>query len=428
MDGLGVLKYQWLAGGVAIAGATGSTFTLKQAQVGKAISVTVKYTDGFNKLETVSSAATAAVVNVNDAPTFSNLPVNKQPVFAGYASALNDFKVADVDGGTLSLTLLASNGTIGGLVDADANTAGIQLSGTIASLNKALAAATFNASSVGAASVALSLSDGVAQPVTATYALQAGFKVQNGDANDNALSGGNGMDQLSGNDGNDSLNGGAGQDKLLGGNGNDTLNGGAGVDNMNGGLGNDTYYVDVAGDVVTESNDAVNGGIDTVFSGVTRTLGAFQENLTLTGAKAINGTGNTLNNVLLGNAGANQLTGAAGNDTLTGGFGKDVLSGGAGADTFVFNAAAESTGTTKDTILDFVSGTDLLDLRGMDETFTFIGKAAFSSTNATGQLRFSYSAAGNFVVVSGSTDADVQAEFSVQLNGVSILTAADFLL
>ena len=84
-----------------------------------------------------------------------------------------------------------------------------------------------------------------------------------------------------------------------------------------------------------------------------------------------------------------------------------------------------------------MAGTDQIDLRGIDantlttgsnEAFTFIGKAAFSSTNATGQLRSSYSAAGNFVVVSGSTDADVEAEFSVQLNGISTLSAADFLL
>ena len=38
-DGMGSISYQWLADGSAIAGATGSTLTLEQAQVGKAISV-----------------------------------------------------------------------------------------------------------------------------------------------------------------------------------------------------------------------------------------------------------------------------------------------------------------------------------------------------------------------------------------------------
>ena len=53
--------------------------------------------------------------------------------------------------------------------------------------------------------------------------------------------------------GNDTLTGSAGNDTLIGLGGNDTLNGGAGADTMVGGTGNDTYYVDNAGDVVTES-------------------------------------------------------------------------------------------------------------------------------------------------------------------------------
>ncbi len=44
----------------------------------------------------------------------------------------------------------------------------------------------------------------------------------------------------------------AGDNTLVGSWGNDTLNGGTGADTMSGGDGNDTYYVDNAGDVVTE--------------------------------------------------------------------------------------------------------------------------------------------------------------------------------
>ena len=55
------------------------------------------------------------------------------------------------------------------------------------------------------------------------------------------------------------------------------------------------------------------------------------ENLTLlTGAK--DGTGNDLNNSILGNGDANALDGAGGNDTLSGGAGNDTLTGGAGID------------------------------------------------------------------------------------------------
>ena len=78
---------------------------------------------------------------------------------------------------------------------------------------------------------------------------------------------------------------------------------------MIGGIGNDTYVVDNAGDVVTEN---ANEGTDTVQSAVTYTLGANVENLTLTGAAAINGTGNALDNVLTGNSANNVLTGGAG--------------------------------------------------------------------------------------------------------------------
>jgi len=48
-DGLGPIGYQWLAAGVAIAGATNSTLVLGQAQVGKAIAVQAAYTDGFER-------------------------------------------------------------------------------------------------------------------------------------------------------------------------------------------------------------------------------------------------------------------------------------------------------------------------------------------------------------------------------------------
>ncbi|MDT9547294.1 MAG: FG-GAP-like repeat-containing protein, partial [Chlorobium phaeovibrioides] len=70
-DGLGTLSYQWYAGDDAISNATASTYTLTQAEVGKAIKVKVSYTDDEGTAESVTSAATAAVANINDAPTGS---------------------------------------------------------------------------------------------------------------------------------------------------------------------------------------------------------------------------------------------------------------------------------------------------------------------------------------------------------------------
>ena len=67
------------------------------------------------------------------------------------------------------------------------------------------------------------------------------------------------------------------------------------------------------------------------------TLGANVETLTLTGASAINGTGNGLNNTLTGNSANNVLSGAGGNDRLRGSMGNDTLTGGSGNDTYLFD-------------------------------------------------------------------------------------------
>src|SRR5205085_11617381 len=91
---------------------------------------------------------------------------------------------------------------------------------------------------------------------------------------------------------------------------------------MFGGLGDDTYYVDNLGDRVKEQSAA--GGIDLVISSVSFGLEPYAENLTLTGSANIWGTGNILDNVLIGNSGNNTITGGAGADTMTGGRGNDT--------------------------------------------------------------------------------------------------------
>jgi Ca2+-binding RTX toxin-like protein len=118
-----------------------------------------------------------------------------------------------------------------------------------------------------------------------------------------------------------SLNGGAGNDRLIGQAGNDSLIGAAGNDTMEGGAGNDSYTIDVATDVIIE---LAGGGVDTVSSAITTTLGANVENLTLTGVAIVNGTGNADANSLVGNTAANVLDGRAGADSLSGGLGNDT--------------------------------------------------------------------------------------------------------
>jgi serralysin len=145
------------------------------------------------------------------------------------------------------------------------------------------------------------------------------------------------------------------------------LNGLAGADTMRGGLGNDTYYVDNAGDKVIELSGQ---GTDRVIATVSHVLAGYVENLTLGGTTAINGTGNGLNNIIVGNAADNTLSGGAGNDTLSGaagndrlngGTGNDTLTGGLGLDAFLFNTALNAA-TNRDIIKDFVRADDTIQL------------------------------------------------------------------
>ncbi len=72
------------------------------------------------------------------------------------------------------------------------------------------------------------------------------------------------------------------------------------------------------------------GALSVSFSLATSTTNV--ENLTLTGTSAINGTGNSLDNTLIGNGAANTLRGNDGSDTLRGDYGNDTLFGGDDAD------------------------------------------------------------------------------------------------
>lgn len=150
-----------------------------------------------------------------------------------------------------------------------------------------------------------------------------------GNSGNNRLDGAGGNDVISAHRGADSLLGGDGDDSLDGGQDNDQLDGGAGADTLLGGFGDDSYTVTDALDTIFELDDA---GHDTVRAAVSLTLAANVEELILTGAANLDGTGNALDNRISGNKGANVLSGAEGADVLIGHKGNDTLLGGAGTD------------------------------------------------------------------------------------------------
>jgi len=119
-------------------------------------------------------------------------------------------------------------------------------------------------------------------------------------------------------------------DTLTGDAGGNVLDGGPGRDLMDGRSGDDTYIVDDLLDVVREQ---AGGGYDLVKASVSHVLHDEVEVLMLTGSGHINGSGNALDNRIVGNAG---------NNVLDGGGGADILLGKRGDDTYVVDHSADS--------------------------------------------------------------------------------------
>ncbi|MCD6076315.1 MAG: Hemolysin-type calcium-binding region [Ramlibacter sp.] len=184
-------------------------------------------------------------------------------------------------------------------------------------------------------------------------------------------------------------------DQLTGSNVANVLDGGAGADTLAGGGGHDTYFVDDAGDVVTE---AAAGGTDTVNASASHTLADFVERLVLTGGAALKGTGNTLDNTLTGNTGANVLDGKAGADTMAGGTGND---------TYVVDNAGDRVTETAPGGVDTVKASITYTLGNFVEGLTLTGNAAINGTGNTLANTLTGNAGAN--VLDGKAGADKMA-------------------
>ena len=96
-DGLtnAVFSYQWLAEGADIQDATDSTYTLVDADEGKAVSVKVSFTDDAGNDETLTSTATDAVEPGTEEAQAANSPATGAPTISGTAE-VGETLTADV--------------------------------------------------------------------------------------------------------------------------------------------------------------------------------------------------------------------------------------------------------------------------------------------------------------------------------------------
>ncbi|MBK9021013.1 MAG: hypothetical protein IPL72_13890 [Sulfuritalea sp.] len=377
-DGLGGIGYQWQSSADAgmtwnpIAGATTSAFELTEAQVGQSVRVHASYIDGHDTLESVTSAATDAIGNINDVPT-----------------GIVDVGGTATEGQTLTATntLVDSDG-LGSIgyqwqMSADSGATWTEIAGATGDsymLSEAEIGKTVRvvASYIDGHDTTESRASAASMMVTAMPG-----RVHGTDSNEFVYGSEVLNDTIFGYAGNDWLIGRGGDDTLIGGTGDDALSGGSGSDVYMFGLGDghDSIFDPEANDsprsddinalrfgegIASSDVRGTGNGSDLILTvqstGESVTLwswrnpaydhvsrvefydGTVWDEATLSAA-AMNvvGTdgdddlqGRALADILTGVAGNDDLIGWGGDDTLIGGTGDDTLSGGSGSDVYMF--------------------------------------------------------------------------------------------
>jgi Ca2+-binding RTX toxin-like protein len=139
--------------------------------------------------------------------------------------------------------------------------------------------------------------------------------------------------------------------------------------------------------------------------------------------------------ILVGGAVSDRLNGGAGDDAIRGAGGADTLTGGAGKDVFLYGAVSDSTAAASDTLTDFETGVDHIDLSALAVTgpvaLDFAGGVTTLTATAAGggQLVIHVTGAvaqGDLILtsqagLSGGADADllVAGAFGSTLTGLA---------
>ena len=300
--------------------------------------------------------------------------------------------------------------------------------------------------------------------------------------------------QITGNKLDNAIIGGSANDKLYGQDGNDTLSGNAGNDTLTGGKGKDVFIYSAGNDVVADyaagdkisigaeiSSTSIKGS-DALFTigknTLTVTKGKDKEIIFINAAgkeqtilggellatdstnakitleswrttadasartKAIQITGNKLDNSIYGGSANDKLYGQDGNDTLLGNAGNDTLTGGKGKDVFIYSAgndvvadyaagdkisigAAISSTSIKGSDAVFTIGKNTLTVtKGKDKEITFINAAGKTQTIIGGAFMANNSTSAKVTLESWRTTADASARTkAIQITGNKLANA-----
>ena len=381
-DGLGALHYQWqrnTGSGFVNVGTDQATYTLGDFDVGGVVRVVASYTDGHGTAESKTSAATSAIVNVNDAPVAVNDTNTVVQRLTGSGSVRNNDSDIDNATSTLVVTNVAFNTTH---VDQAVVAGGTVVNGLYGKLTiKPDGTYTYLADGEGLVMVGQAVTDRfdytIKDPSGAPATAQLKVTIvgsATGDANANIIISDGGGHTIIGRGAADTLTGNGGPDIFLyEAVGDSTV---AAYDTITDFVhGGDTVRLTPLMTASTKLSIVTDGTNERLYidqngdgtpEGLILSLGhGLQASDVVTGVAnfgfTITGSAgdDTLNggsggDLITGGSGADKINGGAGNDTIRGGVGADRIQGGAGDDKFVIGVGDLVIGDNlSDHIIDF---------------------------------------------------------------------------
>jgi Ca2+-binding RTX toxin-like protein len=415
-----VFTWQAQIAGVWTPVGTGSTFTPSDNVVGSPLRVVATFTDGDGVIESVTSAPTANVANINDAPTGAPSVLDLTPQEGVPLSATTSL-IADADAlpATLNLRWQVSTTPTGNTFVTIAGATNTTFTPVQTQVNRRLRVVVTYTDAHGTAETLTSAPTGVVGDLFIGTAGADTWIGTPGDdrafarAGDDLLNSGEGNDLLIGESGNDTINAGGGNDSIQD---NGTV---AGFDAITGGAGTDRVVATAANTVIGLASLATVEEVSAEpivgsgpFAGVvirgsevanTLTFSA----VTLTGIVNIDGfggndtiTGNTSSNSLNGGVGNDSINAGVGNDRVTGDAGNDAITPGPGNDLVRYRPGAFGA----DTVIGFdanpVGGQDLIDVSDRGITATTFASSVTIVPIAGGHTRVTIGT-GNTITLNG---------------------------